>query len=159
LHLPRFLAALLVLSVGIAGTAMLGKQLLAPAVDWMQEAPRQMRQLGRELGRLAEPVRQANRAAEDIARQASGEGDGGVEVVRTQVDDPYAALATAPRVAGGILAVVLLTFFFMVFGEDLQKRAIALLPTRQRQRVTVEIMQSIERDLSRYVFTITLINL
>ncbi|MEN1928993.1 AI-2E family transporter [Luteimonas sp. MJ250] len=157
LYLPRFLAALLVLCGGIAGTALLGQQLLAPAIDWMQEAPRQMRQLGKELGELAEPVREANRVAEDIARQASGDGRK-VEVVRTQVDDPYAALARAPRMAGSVLAVVLLTFFFMVFGEDLQRRAIALLPTRQRQRVTVEIMQSIERDVSRYVFTITLIN-
>ncbi|MGY0652062.1 AI-2E family transporter [Luteimonas sp. A537] len=155
--LPRFLAALLVLCGGIAGTALLGQQLLAPAIDWMQEAPRQMRQLGKELGELAEPVREANRVAEDIARQASGDGRK-VEVVRTQVDDPYSALARAPRMAGSVLAVVLLTFFFMVFGEDLQRRAIALLPTRQRQRVTVEIMQSIERDVSRYVFTITLIN-
>ena len=84
LRFPRFLAALLVLSAGIAGTALLGQQLLAPALDWMQEAPRQMRELGRELGELAEPMREANRVAEDIARRASG-GDGEeVEVVRTQ---------------------------------------------------------------------------
>lgn len=158
LRFPRFLAALLVLSAGIAGAALLGQQLLAPALDWMQEAPRQMRELGRELGEFAEPVREANRVAEDIARRASGEGGEEVEVVRTQVDDPYATLTLAPRVAGSVLAVVLLTFFFMVFGEDLQRRAIALLPTRQRQRVTVEILQAIEHDLSRYVFTITLIN-
>ncbi|WP_452299579.1 AI-2E family transporter [Luteimonas yanweni] len=157
IYMPRFLAALLVLCGGMAGAGLLGQQLLAPAIDWMQEAPRQMRQLGKELGELAEPVREANRVAEDIARQASGE-EPKIEVVRTQVDDPYAALARAPRMAGSVLAVVLLTFFFMVFGEDLQRRAIALLPTRQRQRVTVEIMQSIERDVSRYVFTITLIN-
>ncbi|WP_449284014.1 AI-2E family transporter [Luteimonas yanweni] len=157
IYVPRFLAALLVLCGGMAGAGLLGQQLLAPAIDWMQEAPRQMRQLGKELGELAEPVREANRVAEDIARQASGE-EPKIEVVRTQVDDPYAALARAPRMAGSVLAVVLLTFFFMVFGEDLQRRAIALLPTRQRQRVTVEIMQSIERDVSRYVFTITLIN-
>ena len=158
LRLPRFLAALLVLAGGIAAATLLGQQLLAPALDWMQEAPRQMRQLGTELGKLAEPVREANRVAEDIARQASGDGAQQVEVVRTQVDDPYATLARAPRMAGSVLAVVLLTFFFMVFGEDLQRRAIALLPTRQRQRVTVEIMQAIEQDVSRYVFTITLIN-
>lgn len=79
-------------------------------------------------------------------------------MVRTVPDDPYALLTQAPKAVGGVLAVVLLTFFFMVFGEDLQRRAIALLPTRQRQRITVEIMQSIERDLSRYVLTISLIN-
>lgn len=158
LHVPRFLAALLVLLGGIAGAGLLGQQLLAPAVDWMQEAPRQMRQVGRELSELVKPVHEANRVAEDIARQASG-GDGRkVEVVRTVPDDPYALLTQAPKAVGGVLAVVLLTFFFMVFGEDLQRRAIALLPTRQRQRITVDIMQSIERDLSRYVLTISLIN-
>lgn len=158
LYLPRFLAALLVMGGGIAGGALLGQQLLAPAVDWMQEAPRQMRQLGRELSELVKPVQEANRVAEDIARQASGDGGRKVEVVRTQPDDPYALVTRAPRAIGGVLAVVLLTFFFMVFGEDLQRRAIALLPDRQRQRITVEIMQSIERDLSRYVLTISLIN-
>lgn len=158
LYVPRFLAALLVLVGGIAGAGLLGQQLLAPAVDWMQEAPRQMRQVGRELSELVKPVQEANRVAEDIARQASGDGGRKVEVVRTVPDDPYALLTQAPKAVGGVLAVVLLTFFFMVFGEDLQRRAIALLPTRQRQRITVEIMQSIERDLSRYVLTISLIN-
>jgi len=158
LYVPRFLAALLVLVGGIAGTGLLGQQLLAPAMDWMQEAPRQMREIGRELSVLVEPVQEAGRVAEDIARQASGDGAGRVEVVRTQPDDPFGLLTRAPRAVGGVLAVVLLTFFFMVFGEDLQRRAIALLPSRQRQKITVEIMQSIERDVSRYVFTITLIN-
>jgi predicted PurR-regulated permease PerM len=158
LYVPRFLAALLVLVGGIAATGLLGQQLLAPALDWMQEAPRQMRQVGQELSELVKPVHEANRVAEDIARQASGEDARGVEVVRTQPDDPYALVTKAPRAVGGVLVVVLLTFFFMVFGEDLQRRAIALLPSRQRQRITVDIMQSIERDVSRYVFTITLIN-
>ena len=158
LYLPRFLAALLVLVGGIAGAGLLGQQLLAPAVDWMQEAPRQMRQVGRELSELVKPVQEANRVAEDIARQASGGGGRKIDVVRTVPDDPYALLTQAPKAVGGVLAVVLLTFFFMVFGEDLQRRAIALLPTRQRQRITVEIMQAIERDLSRYVLTISLIN-
>ncbi|NLA68478.1 MAG: AI-2E family transporter [Gammaproteobacteria bacterium] len=158
LYLPRFLAALLVLVGGIAGAGLLGQQLLAPAVDWMQEAPRQMRQVGREFRELVKPVQEANRVAEDIARQASAGGGREVEVVRTQPDDPYAMLTRAPRVIGGVLAVVLFTYFFMDFREDLQRRAIALQPTRKRQKITVEIMQSIERDLSRYVLTITLIN-
>ena len=158
LYLPRFVAALLVLAGGLAGAGLLGQQLLAPAVDWMQEAPKQMRQLGRELGELTRPVHEAGRVAENIARVAGGDTDRNVEVVRTQVDAPYAILNKAPRAVAAVGAVVLLTFFFMVFGEDLQRRAIALLPTRQRQKVTVEIMQSLEREISRYVFTISLIN-
>ena len=57
-----------------------------------------------------------------------------------------------------MLAVVLLTFFFMVYGQSLQRNAIALLPSRQQKRLTVDILQSIEREISRYVLTITMIN-
>src|SRR5690606_22916581 len=55
-------------------------------------------------------------------------------------------------------AVVLLTFFFMVYGERLQRHAIALLPTRYQKRVTLEILQGVEREVSRYILTITVIN-
>jgi predicted PurR-regulated permease PerM len=57
-----------------------------------------------------------------------------------------------------VLAVVLLTLFFMVYGDDLQRKALALLPGRQQKRFTRDLLQSIEREVSRYVLTITLIN-
>ena len=79
-------------------------------------------------------------------------------MVRTEVNDPYKALTATPRLLASVLAVVLLTFFFMVYGEDLQRNAIALLPTRQQKKLTVDILHSIEREISRYVLTITVIN-
>ena len=81
-----------------------------------------------------------------------------MQVVRTQVDDPYKILTTTPRLLASILAVVLLTFFFMVYGEQLQRHAIALLPGRQKKKFTVDILHSIEREVSRYVLTISVIN-
>ena len=158
LWLPRFVAAPLVLAVGLAGVTTLGVQLVRPAAAWVQDAPRQVRQIGNELRDLVKPVREANLAAENIARAAAGEPSRRVEVVRTQVDDPWRVLTRAPKLAAALLAVVLLTLFLMVFGQTLQKNAIALLPTRQRQKLTVGILQSIEREISRYVFTITVIN-
>ncbi|MFS8064180.1 MAG: AI-2E family transporter, partial [Luteimonas sp.] len=82
-----------------------------------------------------------------------------VQVVKTEVNDPYRVLTSTPRVAASVLAVVLLTFFFMVYGQSLQRNAIALLPGRQQKRITVEILQSIEREISRYVLTISIINI
>lgn len=158
LWIPRFIGAPLVLAVGLAGFGALGVQLIRPAAEWVQDTPRQVRQIGNELRDLVKPVREANEAAENIARAAAGETSRRVEVVRTQVDDPYRVLTKGPKAAATLLAVVLLTLFFMIFGETLQKNAIALLPTRQRQKLTVGILQSIEREISRYVFTITAIN-
>lgn len=159
LYLPRFVGALLVLALGIAGTIALGQQLVAPAGEWVRQAPREMRDLAPKLRHLVKPVQEANKAAENIARAAGGEsGTRPAPVVKTEVNDPYKTLAATPRLLASVLAVVLLTFFFMVYGQSLQRNALALLPDRQQKRLTVEILQSIEREISRYVLTISLIN-
>ncbi|HYG08205.1 MAG TPA: AI-2E family transporter [Stenotrophomonas sp.] len=158
LHIPRFIAALLVIVLGVAGTVSLAVQLVGPAAEWFQQAPTQMRQIAREVRDFTKPVQQANQAAENFARAAGGETGRQVQVVRTQLDDPYRALVRAPKLAASVLAVILLTFFFMVYGENLQRHAIALFPSRAQQRFTTEILLEIEREVSRYVLTISLIN-
>lgn len=158
LYVPRFLAALLVLVAGLAGAGALAVQLAAPASEWAEQAPREARRLGRQLQDLTRPVHEANRIAEDMARAAAGETNRKVQVVRTRVDDPYAALVRTPRLAASVLAVVLLTFFFMVYGGNLQRNAIALLPGRQQKKFTVDMLHAIEHQVSRYVLTISVIN-
>jgi predicted PurR-regulated permease PerM len=159
IHVPRFVSALLVLVLGLAGAVLLAQQLIVPAGEWIRQVPREMRDLAPKLRDLAKPVQEANKAAENIARAAGGENIAKpVQVVRTEVNDPYRALTATPRMIAAVLAVVLLTFFFMVYGQSLQRNAIALLPGRQQKRLTVEILQSIEHEISRYVLTISVIN-
>jgi predicted PurR-regulated permease PerM len=159
MYVPRFLGALLVLALGISGTVLLAGQLVQPAAEWIREVPREFGQLAPKLRSLAKPMQDANRAAENIARAAGGESSSKpVQVVKTEVNDPYKALVTTPRMLASVLAVVLLTFFFMVYGESLQRHAIALLPDRQKKRLTVEILHAIEIEMSRYVLTISIIN-
>ena len=159
IRIPRFIAALAVLCSGLALAVLLGQQLVQPASEWIREAPRELRSLAPKLQKLAKPVQDANKAAENIARAAGGENTSRpVQVVRTEVNDPYRVLTTTPMLITSILAVVLLTFFFMVYGQDLQRHAIALLPDRQKKKVTVGILQAIETEVSRYVLTISVIN-
>ena len=159
LYIPRFIGALLVLLFGLARTGLLAQQLVEPAGEWMRQVPREMRSLAPKLRDLAKPVQEANKAAENIARAAGGESASRpVEVVRTEVNDPYKTLTATPRMLASVLAVVLLTFFFMVYGQNLQRNALALLPDRQQKRLTVDILHSIEREMSRYVLTISAIN-
>ena len=158
MFIPRAIGAMLVLLLGLAGTVALGGQLVEPASEWARQVPREMRDLAPKLRELTKPMKAANEAAQDFARATDGEDGKPVEVVRTEVNDPYKSLTTTPMMIASVLAVVLLTFFFMVYGENLQRNALALLPTRQQKRVTVEIMQSIEREISRYVLTISVIN-
>lgn len=159
LRIPRFLGALAVLCGGIALTVLLAQQLVQPAGEWIREAPRELRSLAPKVQKLIKPVQEANKAAENIARAAGGENTARpAQVVKTEVNDPYRSLTATPMLVASILAVVLLTFFFMVFGQDLQRKAIALLPDRQKKKLTVEILQAIETEVSRYVLTISIIN-
>ena len=158
LWVPRFIGALLVLVGGLAATGALAYQMVPPAMAWASEAPRQMRQLAPKLRELTKPVHEANKAAENLARAAGGQTGRQPQVVRTAQDDPYRMLTQTPRLLASLLAVVLLTFFFMVYGEKLQRNAISLLPRRQQKKLTVDILHSIEREVSRYVLTISVIN-
>lgn len=157
LWIPRFIGALLVLAGGLFLAGALGNQLIEPAGEWMKQAPKELKELAPKLRAMVKPVQEANRAAESFARAAGGESRP-PEIVFTEVNEPYKALTTTPRMLASVLAVVLLTFFFMVYGENLQRNAIALLHSRQQKKLTVDILQSIEDELSRYVLTISVIN-
>lgn len=156
--IPRFIGGLLVLGIGVAGAGLLVDQLAAPASAWIHQAPAQLHQLEPKLRALLRPVREASSAAQSIAQAATSGSSRPVRVVRTDASDPWDALLATPRRVASVLAVILLTYFFMVYGERLQLRAVAMLPGARRQRITGEILQAIERELSRYVATITLIN-
>ena len=158
LYIPRFVGGLIVLGFGLAAVVLLGNQLAEPATAWIHKAPTELRQLAPKLRTLLKPMQEANTAAQSIALAASSGGSKPVQVIQTEVSDPWSAFLTTPRWIASVLAVVLLTYFFMVYGESFQKKAIAMLPTRHQKRVTAEILMAIEVEVSRYVLTITLIN-
>ena len=157
IYVPRFLGAVAVLCAALAAALLMGNLLAGPAADVFSELPRQVRQIAPKLRKVVEPVKQAREGAESIARAAGGDNGGG-RVVKAQMEDPYATLTATPKAVAAILTVVLLSFFFMVYGENLQRKILALVPGRQRQKLTIDILQSIEREISRYVLTISLIN-
>jgi len=159
-YVPRFFGALLVLLGGLFAAGALGNQLIEPAGEWIRQVPREMKQVAPKLRDLYKPMLDANKAAQNIARAAGGESTSRpVQVIRTEANEPFKVLTATPRRVASVLAVVLLTFFFMVYGQQLQRNAIALLPTRQQKKLTVDILTSIERAISRYVLTITVINI
>ncbi len=158
IHIPRFVGALAVLSSGLACAMLLGSLMAEPAGKLMREVPRELREIAPKLRAVIKPVQDAKKGAESIARVAGGEDVNAVRLVRTEVNDPFRSLTATPRMIASVLAVVLLTLFFMIYGANLQRRVLALLPGRQQKKLTMDILQSIEREMSRYVLTITIIN-
>jgi len=165
LRMPRWLAGMFVVFGGLALAVTLTTQLATPAGDWLQRAPTALREVAPKLRGLVRQVNEANKAAASVVSAASATPAAtpraqAAAMAQAQPKAPniWSLLRGAPRILAIVGAVILLSYFFVVFGVDLQKRAIALLPDRHQKRLTAEILQTIELELSRYVLTISTIN-
>ncbi len=160
LWIPRWLGSLLVVVGGLVLSVWLAGLLVAPATDWVKQAPTELRELAPKLKKLTRQVDQANKAAASIVRAA---GAAPAPAAAATEEKPstlnvWTLISKAPLALASAFAVVLLAFFFLVYGQDLQRQAIARLPAAEHQELTVGILKTIEADLSRYVLTISAIN-
>ncbi|MBS7458227.1 AI-2E family transporter [Coralloluteibacterium stylophorae] len=157
LWIPAWLGAFVLVAGGFAVAGALAVQLAPPAAEWVRDAPRELRRQMPKLRAYVRPFEDANRAAQALTSATASSGIQRLQVVERR-SDLWDLLARAPSVVTAVLAVVLLTYFFLAFGSGFQRKAIALLPERQYQRITVGILHDIGRDMARYVVTVSLIN-
>jgi predicted PurR-regulated permease PerM len=158
IYIPRFLGGVIVLGAGLFFAALMVDQLAEPAATWVHDVPKELHQVAPKFREMLRPMQEASTAAQSVAQAASAGGGKQVQVIRAQIDDPWETFLSAPRWVAAVVAMILLTYFFMVYGESFQRRAIAMLPRRSQKRVTAEILHAIGVEMSRYVLTITLIN-
>ncbi len=161
LWVPRWIGSLAAVFGGLAASIFLASLLIGPATDWVRQVPTELKQITPKLRMLTKQVDQANKAAESIAKAA---GAATSTTANAPTDKPRApnlwtAIGKAPGLLATLGAVVLLTYFFLVYGAGLQRQAIGLFSTRHQKRLTADILKRIESDISRYVLTITVINI
>jgi predicted PurR-regulated permease PerM len=162
LWIPRWLGSLLVVVGGLVLSVWLAGLLIGPAAEWVKQAPEQLRELAPKVKKLTRQVDQANKAAASIVRAAGATPAPPTAAAEEDKPKPlnlWSLVFQAPRVIASVLAVVLLAYFFLVYGQDLQRQAIARLPAEEHQDITVDILKTIETDLSRYFLTISTINI
>lgn len=150
--LPRWLTALFLVLCLIAGLIGIGTFLYRPAVNWMHQAPILLSQSAPKLRAMIRPLQEASKAGDTLG---SITGDAHAKPPMVIDTSPRASLlATTPRVLASVLAVILLTYFFLLYGEEMLRKALMLGPTLSKKRITLDIVRAIQSDLSRYVLTI-----
>lgn len=160
LWLPRWLGAAGILLGGLTMVVLLASVLVQPAAQWLSQAPSEIRQHAPKLRELTKPFAEANRAATQSISELTGTPAGKpVEAPPSEpAPDLVSVLSGAPIMLGTIGGIVLLAFFFLVYGETLQHRIINAMPTRVQQRITIDILRNFQVEVSRYVLTVSLIN-
>lgn len=168
LHLPRSIAAVLVL-VAFLGTVFgFFAMLYVPAGDWVTRVPQMIPELGERLKFLREPIegiRNFLNFAEDLTK---------IDPTTTAVLVPTSTPAPgADQTAGsisvalvsntaafvaGLFTTILLLFFLLISGDTFLRRLVEILPNFKDKRQAVDISQQVELDISGYLITITLMN-
>jgi len=160
LRLPRMLASgitVLLLVALVVGAIVL---LAQPAKDWVGKVPSLVQTLSRQVQEIKKPVQQAQKATESLTDLApAGQASKPQPVVVKDQDSLLSdVLSSTPHALEEIAAVILLLFFFLSSGDNFLRRLVEIAPGLTEKRIVVSIAREIEHEMSRYLFTITLIN-
>lgn len=154
LGIPRWLGAS-VLMIGLIAAIGGGIGMLTqPALGWFHEAPTAIRSFVPKLRAVTQPLEAANRATQSLTGPARPQ----------QVQQPSLSItawdivATTPKILAGVLTVVLLVFFFLVYGDLMLRRLVQASPGFGYKRHAVSIVRGIQYEVSRYILTALLIN-
>ncbi|HEY0197335.1 MAG TPA: AI-2E family transporter [Rhodanobacter sp.] len=160
LHVPRWLSAsvlMIALIVGIGG----GIGMLAqPAIGWFHGAPAAIKTLVPKLKNMTRPLEAANRATQSLVN-AQSSNRGAVVAAPASASVAISAwdiVSTAPKILAAILSVMLLVFFFLMFGDSMLRRLVEITPGFAYKRHAVVIVRGIQTEVSRYLLTALLIN-
>jgi len=157
-HVPRILAALLLILMLFGTIVGLGTAISGPAGTWAAKLPEGIPRLQERLSFMRAPINTLQRFLHQV------EDIGGTAPV---ANSPAAAqgpsllteLFTGTRnFAGGFFTTVLFLFFLLMSGDIFMRRLVEILPRFSSKRQAVEIALKIEGDISAYLVTITILN-
>jgi predicted PurR-regulated permease PerM len=157
----RDTASALVLVGGVAVVFAWGAWTLAgQAQQWLADAPRTVQRVRQLLPQRAGPLenlRQTTEAVQDLARPTTGTAPVQVEV--QSPDLVYQLLGVSSQVVGSAVVVFVVAFFLLASSEALLRQALALKSSFAQKRIVVQLLLGVEGGISRYLLTITVINI
>jgi predicted PurR-regulated permease PerM len=157
LHLPRLLAALLVVAVLLAGLSGLAAVLAAPAAAWLSKAPESLARVEKRLAGVAQIAHSLQRASQDVEKMS--EDATAPPSIATKGPPLSTFLFSGTRaLTAGFLTIVVLLFFLLVSGSSFLRRIVEILPTLKNKKQAVDITYEIQRTVSVYLGTVTVMN-
>lgn len=160
LRIPTGIGAAIILLSLIAAFGYGMSFLATPAADWLEKAPYSLGQLQQKMLPLKKPmekVAQASGEVEKLTTPPDAATKTAVEVKQHRVTD--ALFVRTPEFIASLLTVLILLYFLLAYDGVFLPKMIKLIPRFADKKRAVAIAHDIESHVSRYLFTITLINI
>lgn len=158
LHIPQALGAAVVLAVlvAIVGAGIL--ILSGPASSWVQRAPESFAKVESKVRGMMSTAQPITKAAETVEQMT----DGGDETPEVELKKPgllNSVWNQTKSVVVLFLEVFVLLYFYLAAGDILALKLIQVLPRLRDKKKAVEIMRETEHGISRYLVSITMVNM
>ena len=154
LHVPKAAGALVAIAVLLSVFVGLGMLLSSPAARWVSELPETWPQLQQKFAFIQDPVAHVQHTLDQMGVRLGSPSS----LLSNPIGMVTAVLGGTGTLAAHLLETLLVLFYFLVFGEIFLRRLVEVLPRFADKREAVEISLRVERDLSAYLLTITVIN-
>jgi predicted PurR-regulated permease PerM len=157
--IPELIGAALVLIalLGVVGYGAI--KLSKPAAEWMERAPESLQKIEFKVDFLRKPAETVNKATEALKKIMSM----GVEhVAEVEIRHPGfvdTILTGTQEVVAKSSVMFILLFFLLASGDMFIQKLIKLFPGLREKKRVVKITRAAEHHISRYLFTVTVINL
>ncbi|EGL53232.1 MULTISPECIES: AI-2E family transporter [Methylophaga] len=159
-RLPPAISAFIIVS-GLMTLIGLGLSTLAdPVQRWIKEAPTIGYKIEQKLRGANQSAKEVIDAGKQIEQIASLENETEqVQKVSPREPGVLVKLATSvPEILAQVVFTLVLLFFLLASGDMFYEKLVHIMPTFKDKRNAIKISYDIERKLSNYLFTITLIN-
>jgi predicted PurR-regulated permease PerM len=158
--IPPLIGAAVVLLTLIGAIGYGISFLAAPAAGWLEKAPYSLQDLKQKMHPIQKPmekVAQASGAIENLTTTESQQDKTPtVEVKQHPLTDRL--MVQTPELLVGVLTTIILLYFLLAYDGVFLMKMIKLMPTMSDKKRAVSIAHEIEAQVSRYLFTVTIIN-
>jgi predicted PurR-regulated permease PerM len=158
-RIPTPIGAALVVSVVLFVLGIGLVTLSEPAAGWLRRLPHVIGQLSDRLEFLQGPAKQLKRAEEALNNLGAGESSPATPVAVVQQTTLRGLLFNeTSRFAMGGLTTLVLLYFMLAIGDTFLRRLVAAMPDFRTKKQAVEIAHQLQRDMSHYLLTVSIIN-
>jgi len=187
LRLPRMLAAMLLIGLLFTGIGSVGYAISVPAAGWIAKAPQSLPTLQKKLSYLRRPIEMFENGMTQMQKlmQDSGSAQTSLAGAAGLPDSPEAPTTAPPArpapaqpgmtmsqgagvglsvlagtrsFLGEAMTLLIILFFLLADGDALLRRFVEILPGLSEKKRAVQIATEVERNISGYLATITMMN-
>jgi predicted PurR-regulated permease PerM len=162
-HIPNGLSAIVLVGCVVVVYLLAIWGLAGQAQRWLAEAPHTLRGVKNMLpagGGPIDDLKETSQAVQDLTKDDKDDPQPELRLAtQTSHDWVYAAVGVSGHFLASSVIVFVLCYFLLALSDQLVKQTVEAMPTFFEKRNVVQLVQNVEQGMSRYLVTITVINI